>query len=465
VRNLSIAEVAAYQAVKIPLSSGTSEIPRSSRVADIVEDRDTLFRVFVRLESSGTQSEVSARVTVTNEGNEDQYFEKKRIAQNSTDAQADSTFQINVPADKIKSDTLYSVELVACNEPTGDTSVNPRFPPTGTAALSATQTGVLKVRFIPMSYDGLLPDTSETTLAMYLEYLEAMYPITQVEYTIGSQISVTRSFFGGPVSNTTLDQLRYQRQVENPASDVYYFGLIKPARDMDTYCAIACTLGISYVAGVQDAGIRVAVGAAFGDEQSSITIAHELGHNHGREHAPCAPPGNMISAVDDNYPYPDAWIGVWGYDSRTLDFIDPTVTFIDPTVTVDIMSYCSPVWISDYTYNALAARVSAINTTFLVLDKTTDQKAWRVLLLDDQGPRWGIPFSRPASPYGEPEELAMLDAQGSIIQRVTGYRTAISGPDNSAMLLVPEPESEWYAIKAKGWPPIEFSAPISVPIP
>jgi hypothetical protein len=131
----------------------------------------------------------------------------------------------------------------------------------------------------------------------------------------------------------------------------------------------------------------------------------------------------------------------------------------------DIMGYCRPYWISDYTYNALTARVSALNATFFELPSTTEQMAWRVLLLDDQGPRWGLPFSRPEAPYGQPEELAVLNAQGVFIQYVTGYRTPISVPQGAAMLLVPEPEDGWYAIQATGWPPVAFAAPISVPMP
>lgn len=456
-RNLSITEVAAYQAVKIPLSSGSNQIPPSSRVADIVEDRDTLFRVFIRPESGWAQSEVSARVTVTNDGNDDQYFEKKRITQSSSDDNADSTFQINVPADKIKSDTLYSVELVACSQTTDDSSAILRFPASGTAALSPVRTGVLKVHFIPFSYNGFTPDTSETVLAIYRKTLEAMYPITRAEFTVGEQVSLTARGFSGPVSSTTLDQLRYLRQSNNPASDIYYFGLIKPDENLEAYCGFACTLGISYVADVRDAGLRVALGAAFADVATSMTIAHELGHSHGREHAPCAP-GNVISGVDPNYPYPDGLIGVWGYSALTSDFVDPTKHW-------DIMGYCNPYWISDYTYNAFAERVSALNTAFFELETTTEKMAWRVLLLDDQGPRWGIPFSRPEAPYGRPEQLAVLDAQGFIIQYITGYRSAISGPDEAAMLLVPEPEGGWYAVQATGWPPIEFAAPVAVPMP
>ena len=63
-------------------------------------------------------------------------------------------------------------------------------------------------------------------------------------------------------------------------------------------------------------------------------IAHELGHNLNLRHAPCGGlPGN-------GYPYRDGSIGAWGYDHRSGSLINKGVK--------DYMSYCSPVWVSDY---------------------------------------------------------------------------------------------------------------------
>lgn len=73
-------------------------------------------------------------------------------------------------------------------------------------------------------------------------------------------------------------------------------------------------------------------------------IAHELGHNWGRSHAPCATPD-----PDPNYPYDHGSIGVWGFDPRSGSRRDPADA-------KDLMSYCSRnVWISDYTYAGVLA--------------------------------------------------------------------------------------------------------------
>ncbi|MDE2879420.1 Ig-like domain-containing protein [Candidatus Palauibacter soopunensis] len=77
------------------------------------------------------------------------------------------------------------------------------------------------------------------------------------------------------------------------------------------------------------------------------TMAHELGHNLFLRHAPCG-----SADPDPAYPYPDGSIGAWGYDSRDGGSLIPPSTS-------DVMSYCSPGWISDYSFSkALRYRVS-----------------------------------------------------------------------------------------------------------
>ena len=71
---------------------------------------------------------------------------------------------------------------------------------------------------------------------------------------------------------------------------------------------------------------------------------HEIGHNLGRSHAPCGGAGGP----DPNYPYGGASIGQYGTDIQGNN-----VAFYSPTSHVDMMSYCAPEWISDYTYEAL----------------------------------------------------------------------------------------------------------------
>lgn len=87
-------------------------------------------------------------------------------------------------------------------------------------------------------------------------------------------------------------------------------------------------------------GAALMGGRTFVSGLEGFTIAHELGHNMSLGHAPCGSPN--LFTVDASYPYADGSIGVWGYDTRNDLLVPPD--------TKDLMGYCSPRWISDYSF-------------------------------------------------------------------------------------------------------------------
>lgn len=84
----------------------------------------------------------------------------------------------------------------------------------------------------------------------------------------------------------------------------------------------------------------VGQGVGTGRDDSQQVAAHELGHNFGRNHAPCGGAGG----ADPAYPYANGRIGTWGWNGSQL---------LSPTQWVDLMSYCNPGWVSDYTYEGV----------------------------------------------------------------------------------------------------------------
>ena len=114
-----------------------------------------------------------------------------------------------------------------------------------------------------------------------------------------------------------------------------YYGLI-PVRD---------SAGVSWfpggISGLGWIGQRVSLGLDFGPETGN-SAGHELGHNFGRRHAPCGNP----TSPDPHYPYPNASIGAYGVDTADDILLAPHANF-------DMMSYCGPEWVSDYTYEGL----------------------------------------------------------------------------------------------------------------
>ena len=92
----------------------------------------------------------------------------------------------------------------------------------GDNALGARHTGVLKVHILPIAAGSRLPNTSDSGLEPYRKLLRAMYPITDVVFSVGSPIETPH-----PINwSTVLDQVRAQRQSDAPPDAVYYYGLI-----------------------------------------------------------------------------------------------------------------------------------------------------------------------------------------------------------------------------------------------
>lgn len=96
-------------------------------------------------------------------------------------------------------------------------------------------------------------------------------------------------------------------------------------------------LGLGYI------GYPVSVGGTLSD-----TFAHEVGHNMSLRHAPCGGAGGP----DPNFPYGDGGSGMWGWDFERDRLMDPESV-------KDLMSYCNPIWVSDYHFNkAMEFRLS-----------------------------------------------------------------------------------------------------------
>lgn len=450
-RDISVSEVAAYQSIKVPLNKGMTPIATADRKIAVIQGRKTLFRVGVNVGPGFAARELSARIQVSQGmGMPMQFFAKQRISKSSQDSDTASTFQIAVPGEQIGPDTRYSVELVECSDATTGMMLQPRFPVMGNQPLEARKTGVLKIKLIPLRANSRLPDTSEASLKVYRDYMEAMYPVEKVEFTVGEPEDIAY-----PVNwNTTIDQIRALRQSERPDDETYYYGMLAPTATLREYCRRGCTAGVGYVGDLRQAATRVAMGLAFADETSGGVMAHEVGHNHGRGHAPCAP-GNQISGVDRSYPHSGAITKVWGYDSRKQ-------TFFDPETTKDIMGYCEPKWISDYTYTALINRVTSLSATPLVIGVDPSAQQFHVLLVDADGPRWGRPFLQPAEPFGQPEQAEALDIDGRVVEQITVYRTVL-GDHDGATLLVPPAKRGWNAVRTADGASLSFAAPISVP--
>lgn len=439
---VALKSIDVYQTVKIAVMNAGAEVGADKRTTDVVAGRQTMFRLSVNVDAGFAARSLSARVTLNNGTTLSQYFAKQTVSKSSVETETASTFQVYVPPEQITADTRYSAELVECGKGSG-TAGQARFPATADLPLGARHMGGVKVKIIPLLANGALPDTSDAALDIYKQQLMAMYPIDSVEFSVGTQVSITY-----PIDwETALDQMRAKRKTDNPALNVYYFGLLKPVSSFATFCGQGCTTGIGYVADANSGMYRAAMGVGFADRFSAQTMAHELGHNHGRNHAPCVPSGGSISGVDPKYPFADGSTGVIGYDSRAKTLLSAKGT--------DLMGYCSNVWLSEYTYGGILDRVASVNGGQVQALNPTVLRPWRVLILGAKGAHWGAPISDPSQPEGRAETATILDADGNEIEEVTVYRTEMSDGFGS-VIMVPEPDSGWGTVRVAGSAPVAF---------
>lgn len=358
VEGLTITDVAAFQAVKVPVVRTGALVNTTARSAPVVAKRPGLIRVYVTPASGWQPRDVTAELRLV-QGNKKFPIlrDTKRITGASKEEDPTSTFNLDVPAESLPVGVTFQVSLTAEGgekAPTGDR--DGRFPRDGSFQdLGAQLSGKLKVVVVPIQYDadgsGRTPDTSATQLELYKKTLMSWYPISEIEVTTHQPYSWTTAISSnGNGFQQVLRAMTQLRQQDNVASDVYYYGAFSPGATFDGYCRGGCVTGLSTIVDADSAPMRASVGVGFSGKLAAETMGHELGHAHGRQHAPCGGP----SGVDPQYPYQQAQIGVWGYS-----IFDKT--FIPPTKGRDMMAYCPNQWVSDYTYRALFERVSVVS--------------------------------------------------------------------------------------------------------
>lgn len=194
---------------------------------------------------------------------------------------------------------------------------------------------VLYLTVVPVIHQG-----QQAQVPSFSQTLCRIWPLKEVASTIRAPytFSGTLSPSDGNTWARLLDELRLLRQSDR--SQRYYYGFVK----------VSYTSGI---AGIGYLGYPVAVGWDYSQSAPAI-MAHELGHNFDREHAPCGVSG------DPNYPYAGGKIGTWGYDLANGSLKDPSQFY-------DLMSYCGPQWVSDYTYEGAQSFLEASPPTPLSL--------------------------------------------------------------------------------------------------
>ena len=208
----------------------------------------------------------------------------------------------------------------------------------GTGSYGFVATRPLDVVMVRVDAAGLRPPSERR--GQTIRWLKKAFPINDVNIWISSEDPLDADYdytdqSGSGCGNgwgDLLDDLWWLNfWTDDPVGNLKYYGML------DENIPAAFT-GCGTTPGDESAGLVAAAGSSAGGRR----MAHEIAHNIGRQHAPCGNPARP----DANYPNADGSLDVYGLDPATMTLFPAATTF-------DLMTYCSPRWLSAYNYSAL----------------------------------------------------------------------------------------------------------------
>ncbi|MBK8258285.1 MAG: hypothetical protein IPK82_37155 [Polyangiaceae bacterium] len=404
---VTITQLAMYQGVKRPIMENGAA---SSTKVPVVAGREGVLRAFVATDGNFDGQPVIARLFLN--GSETPVEETVSINGNPQEAQLNSTLNFKLSGADIPVGFSFRLELTRKSTETLPPNPGAKYPAQGFAQTDAKTPGnALKITLVPVSYgaDGSnrLPDTSAGQIEAYRKLFYGMYPVPEVQITVRNPVQwdSTVSANGGGWEDL-LSYIGNVRSQDNAPFDVYYYGIFSPASSVGGFCGGGCVAGLGNIGGVNDAYARAAIGLGFTGDIATETAVHEIGHTHGRYHAPCG----GAQGTDPNFPYSGAKIGAWGFDLTNNKLWSPSNT-------VDLMSYCTPIWVSDYTFTAFFNRIKAVNGAQLIVPEELKNLTYdRARVYEDGKMRFLPPIKLETPPFGEPVDVAVeSDVGGSTV--------------------------------------------------
>jgi len=210
---------------------------------------------------------------------------------------------------------------------------------TSTYTESVRSTAAQSYRFVPIKQTGnrLTGNVTSANVSTYGDTAMRLFPIDQPALDVHQTYTTSTNVDDGSDASWTqiLSEIDALRVAEH--SPMTYVGVIR----------------VTYTVGIVGIGYIGRPTVVVYDDQTwrGVTVAHELGHTYGRQHAPACGAGSP----DKNYPYSGGTIGVFG-----TDVLSTPALLYAPAIH-DIMGYCDDNWISDYTYNGILNYIATSN--------------------------------------------------------------------------------------------------------
>jgi len=303
----------------------------------LVANKDAYVRVFVVASGENTLAP-AVRVRLSQNGTIQQTFTIPAPAASVPTSVDQSSFNkswnVKIPGSMIQPGLQILADVDPTNQVSESNEQDNSFPTSGTPqALQVSALQTFRLRFIPMVQEenGRKGSITASNMDSYLTFTRKIHPVSSIDADLRDPYTV-RGLGFDPQGNTwqvAVAELDAVRVAEG--SNRFYYGVVNTDYNGGGVVGIA-------------AGIPA--GAALGWDRfpdAPITVAHEIGHDWGRRHAPCGGAGGP----DPNYPYPLGMIGVYGLDVETQEVKIPSAN-------TDIMGYCDArFWISDYNFSAI----------------------------------------------------------------------------------------------------------------
>ena len=245
------------------------------------------------------------------------------------------TWDLELSADEVTAGLGVEVKVDPAGTISGD-RYGFRYPLSGDPrSLDVRPIPPLNVHFIPVHWEGAgrTGAIDPSNVDGFLERTRQWIPTEEIRAEVDEPFVTNRNLGSSEGWVGLLSDLHAVR-TDAGATDEYVHGIVPRVRG-------APVAGMAYLLTNPESTSRVAL--TYDDlPRASAIVAHELGHNMGRRHAPCGGPGR----VDGHFPYDGADVGPPGYNVRSGELVNPGPRY-------DYMSYCTPRWTSDYTFEEL----------------------------------------------------------------------------------------------------------------
>ncbi len=398
----------------------TQSVQNGSNNVPLVAGRATVVRVYVTVSGVAELSNVVVEASATRNGaplpGSPRRSDPRTVTTSASRGNYASSFNIALPAEWLSGNVQLSIAVDPDNRIAELSESNNRLART----LEFLAVPRLDLTIVPIQYTHTpngrtYPAPTRDTVS---DWIMRAVPISGMTVRLRAPISFTGDLRSGSEWERLLNVITTIWRTDGAPSSRVYYGLVPIASGSDRWFS-------SGIAGIGWVGLRASVGLDLTSpaDAAGQLAAHEIGHNLGRYHAPCGVSGDPRQP----FPYADGSIGtdVYGLDISRARVWSP----VAPDTTKDLMSYCRPQWVSDFTYQGLlnnqrvyGASVAQIGSGHLV----------RATLEEDGSatlePVYALDHIALDAPQSGEYTIELLDAAGIVLAAHAAAAVEAEGP-------------------------------------